>query len=126
MAQGTNEAVAPPPPDLRVAQANERTALAWIRTSLALMAFGFVVARIGLLLRGGPSEANGPWLGWIGSTFVLLGMASGALAARRYVRVSKALLEGRVVLPGSGAVLFLSVGVIVMGGVLVTYLLAWG
>jgi len=37
--------------DPRVYLAAERTFLAWIRTSLALMAFGFVVSRFGLFLR---------------------------------------------------------------------------
>jgi uncharacterized protein (DUF302 family)/uncharacterized membrane protein YidH (DUF202 family) len=37
--------------DPRVYLAAERTFLAWIRTALALMAFGFVVARFGLFLR---------------------------------------------------------------------------
>ena len=31
--------------------ANERTVLAWIRTGIALMAFGFAIARFGLFLR---------------------------------------------------------------------------
>ena len=31
--------------------ANERTLLAWIRTAIALMGLGFVVARFGLFLR---------------------------------------------------------------------------
>ena len=37
--------------DPRVRFAAERTLLAWIRTGLALMGFGFVVARFGLFLR---------------------------------------------------------------------------
>ena len=37
--------------DPRVRFAIERTLLAWIRTGLALMGFGFVVARFGLFLR---------------------------------------------------------------------------
>lgn len=31
--------------------ANERTLLAWVRTCIAIMALGFVVARFGLLIR---------------------------------------------------------------------------
>jgi len=37
--------------DPRVYFAAERTLLAWIRTGLAMMGFGFVVARFGLFLR---------------------------------------------------------------------------
>ena len=32
-------------------QANERTFLAWLRTSIALISFGFAIARFGLFLR---------------------------------------------------------------------------
>jgi putative membrane protein len=39
------------PVDPRVRFAVERTLLAWVRTGLALMGFGFVVARFGLFLR---------------------------------------------------------------------------
>ncbi|HLW71659.1 MAG TPA: DUF202 domain-containing protein [Candidatus Binataceae bacterium] len=41
----------PPKRDPRVYFAAERTFLAWIRTGLALMGFGFVVARFGLFLK---------------------------------------------------------------------------
>lgn len=37
--------------DLRDYLAAERTFLAWVRTDLALMGFGFVVARFGLFLQ---------------------------------------------------------------------------
>ena len=45
--------------DPRVHMAAERTFLAWIRTSLALMAFGFVLARFGLFLRVMESSSGG-------------------------------------------------------------------
>ena len=37
--------------DLRIPLAAERTLLAWLRTGLAMMGFGFVVARFGIFLR---------------------------------------------------------------------------
>jgi hypothetical protein len=40
----------PEPEDPRVRRAGERTLLTWVRTGLALMGFGFVVARFGLFL----------------------------------------------------------------------------
>jgi uncharacterized membrane protein YidH (DUF202 family) len=35
----------------RVHMANERTFLAWVRTSIGIMAFGFVVERFGLFMK---------------------------------------------------------------------------
>ena len=68
--------------------AGERTLLAWIRTGLAMMGFGFVVARFGLFLRelsvaGGimpPAHSTGFSLG-IGTTLVLLGVGVNLFAA---------------------------------------------
>jgi inner membrane protein YidH len=41
----------PSPSRTRDHLANERTLLAWVRTSIAIMGLGFIVARFGLLLR---------------------------------------------------------------------------
>ena len=56
MAPGEVKIEAMPPPhkagrveDPRIYLAAERTFLAWVRTSLALMGFGFLIARFGLL-----------------------------------------------------------------------------
>ncbi|HEY9884985.1 MAG TPA: DUF202 domain-containing protein [Thermosynechococcaceae cyanobacterium] len=40
-----------PPDRQREHQANERTFLAWLRTSIALIGFGLAIARFGLFLR---------------------------------------------------------------------------
>ena len=42
--------------DPRVYFAAERTLLAWLRTGLTVMAFGFVIARFGLFLQIVPSR----------------------------------------------------------------------
>lgn len=111
--------------DLRVLQANERTLLAWIRTGLALMGFGFVVARMGMWLREvQPTAASGPWSGRLGAAFVVLGTISNALAAVRYVRVRKAIIEGREMIPENVTVLALAYGLVVLGGILGAYLVA--
>jgi putative membrane protein len=48
----TQEPESPPQVDRqREHQANERTFLAWLRTAIALIGFGFAIARFGLFLR---------------------------------------------------------------------------
>ncbi|OWK46530.1 YidH family protein [Fimbriiglobus ruber] len=68
-----------PPEDPRVRFAAERTLLAWVRTGLAMMGFGFVVARFGLFLKelspaaGQPVGPTGPSMA-IGVVFILIGV----------------------------------------------------
>lgn len=83
----------PPSPDPRVYFAAERTLLAWLRTGITVMAFGFVVARFGLFLRmlaGGAAAPRETTLStWLGAALVALGVAAtlgGALQYRRYCR----------------------------------------
>ncbi len=71
--------------------AAERTLMSWIRTSLGLMALGFVVDRLGLILRysqGMPTRGlNSNIISvWGGSGLVLLGVLAALVAAVRYLR----------------------------------------
>jgi putative membrane protein len=85
--------------DPRVPLAAERTLLAWVRTGLALMGFGFVVARFGLFLhevaavRGGPAPEDHGSV-WLGAFMVALGSAVNVLAAIRHVRLIRRLERG--------------------------------
>jgi putative membrane protein len=48
----------PKPDRQREHQANERTFLAWLRTAIALIGFGFAIARFGLFLQELQSAVN--------------------------------------------------------------------
>jgi len=86
----------------RVHMANERTFLAWIRTSIGIMAFGFVVEKFAFLMKefsyfvgkqgpvGGQTPA--PTSGYssiLGVFLVGLGAVMGVVSFIRYKKVEK-------------------------------------
>jgi putative membrane protein len=80
----------------RVHMANERTFLAWIRTSIAIMAFGFVVEKFSLFVKQMGyylgKEAAPPPQGYsaiIGIILVGLGVVMGVLAFIHYKKVER-------------------------------------
>jgi putative membrane protein len=83
-------------PDPRVYFAAERTLLAWIRTGLAVIGLGFVVARFGLflrMLRNGPDV--GPHVGstLIGVGLVAMGSVAIGIAARQHATFARSFGE---------------------------------
>jgi len=89
-----------PTADLRDSLAAERTFLAWIRTGLALMGFGFVVARFGLFLRQlefiqhAPSVASYGLSLWFGTALIVLGVFVNLLSAWHHLRLVRELNRG--------------------------------
>jgi putative membrane protein len=69
----------------------ERTLLAWVRTGLAIMAFGTFLVRYGLRL---PDASHGDRQ--VGATLLLAGGAVCALGALRYLAVRRAIARGEI------------------------------
>ncbi len=83
--------------------AAERTLLAWIRTGLALMGFGFVVARFGLFLQefqaiqhALPAQSYGLSL-WFGTALIAVGVLVNVLAGLRHVLLVRELDRGETI-----------------------------
>ncbi len=107
--------------------ANERTFLAWVRTSITIIGLGFVVARFGLFLRiaTGTGGNTSPISEVVGVFLVLAGAALVAVAMIRFRRVQQELKEGRYEVR-SDAELVLSGALIAVGVCLGAYLLLTG
>jgi putative membrane protein len=86
--------------ELRDYLAAERTLLAWVRTGLALMGFGFVVARFGLFLREIQSVQRAAPLGspglslWFGTALIAAGVIVKLTSAWRHIRLIHDLNHG--------------------------------
>ena len=92
--------------------AAERTFLAWIRTGLALMGFGFVVARFGLFLQalqaGQPAPASYGLSVWFGTALLVIGVIVNILCTRSHIRLIRELNRG---IPGITGPSTLAIGV---------------
>ena len=81
--------------------AAERTLLAWVRTGLALMAFGFVVARFGLFLQQlaaiehTDSHGSSGLSIWFGTALITAGVIVNLASAWNHLRTVKALDQGQ-------------------------------
>jgi putative membrane protein len=109
--------------------ANERTFLAWIRTSIALMGFGFVVVKFSLFVRQLSLAVTGHTVtpvtgfsGVIGMCLVAVGALTALIGFLRYRRIEKQLLD-HAFYPQSTLLLVLTVGVIGASLLLLYYLL---
>ena len=97
-------------PDARFSLANERTFLAWIRTSLALIAAGVALEALQLPIEPALRLASA-------FLFLVLGIVAPAHAWFSWIRTERALRESKP-LPGPGFSGILAAGVIV-GGLLI-------
>jgi putative membrane protein len=114
--------------DPRVFFAAERTLLAWNRTALALMAFGFAIERFGLfvkMLTPPPNPTPDTHLSlWLGTALVALGSLSAVLATFQYRKVLRTLRP--VEIPErywTGLAAAVTLAVALVGAALVVHLL---
>ena len=111
--------------------ANERTFLAWVRTAIAIMAFGFLVQKFDLFLRIASASLNARSLpersrivGDIaGLLLIVLGGAMMVLAAVRFRKTTldidaKEMRPG----PGTGLDIILATLLCLLGAILFVYL----
>jgi putative membrane protein len=114
----------PPKPKetLRLHQANERTMLAWVRTGIALMGFGFAIARFGLFLGElstiaavTPKAHRGLETAWLGTALVALGMVTNLVATLRYGRIRRSIERGDIGAPSATLVYALGFGAALVG-----------
>jgi len=107
--------------------ANERTFLAWIRTSIAVISLGFVIGRFAVWFRrmtpGNESKPEhvGASL-MVGVAMMALGALLAILAVRRYNVVNRAIDEGRVK-ADRGLVILVTVLVVLLATGMIAFML---
>jgi putative membrane protein len=117
----------------RVHMANERTFLAWIRTSIGIMAFGFVVEKFALFIKqmslilgnANIENVSPPSHGYsaiVGIFLVGFGTLMGLLAFVRYKKVERQINEDTYQ-PSSILYVLLTISVLAVGIFLVVYLI---
>lgn len=107
--------------------ANERTFLAWIRTSLSIIVFGFVVAKFGIALREfflvqghAIKESNTSLV--IGVVFMSIGIIFAITASIRY-QITLRRIEKAQFKPANTIAMLLGTFAAIFGAILVIYLI---
>jgi putative membrane protein len=113
--------------------AAERTFLAWLRTGLALMGFGFVVARFGLFLQQVQLAERLPALRssglslWFGTALIVAGIAVTLLSCIRHVRMVRDFDNNRTGSVRSVRLIVAASGFMAIAGIVMAiYLLSLG
>jgi putative membrane protein len=109
--------------------ANERTFLAWVRTSISIITLGFVMAKFSVWLRElavrfdpqAQSVRTGASLP-IGVTMMILGGVLTVLAARRYCVVNDGIAQGNVT-ADHGLIILVTLMVTLLALAMMTYML---
>lgn len=108
--------------------ANERTFLAWMRTSIGIMGFGFIVVKfsmfikhIMLLVEGQITISEVSNSGIIGVLLVFIGVLTAIMALINYRRIKRQLQTGNYS-SSNPLTTFLTVGMVVISVILIWFL----
>ena len=107
--------------------ANERTFLAWVRTSISVIVFGFVVAKFGITLRqffrfeNLDAHESGISLA-LGVSFMVVGILLAILAVWRY-QSTRLQIDSATFRPANKTVYVVGVITALLGAMLIYYLL---
>jgi putative membrane protein len=119
-----------PKVDIQLMLASERTLLSWIRTGLAMMGFGFVVARFGLFLRELatsqrlPQKTSVHLSVWLGTVLVALGVIVFVAAARDHARYLRRIESGNLdPIPSRTLGVMIGLALAALGVAMVAYLI---
>ncbi|MEZ0454414.1 DUF202 domain-containing protein [Sphingobacterium thalpophilum] len=110
--------------------ANERTFLAWIRTSLGIMGFGFVVVKFSLFIRqielvlntGAVPQSQHGYSGVVGVTIVIIGALTVILAFFKYRKTNRQ-IEDENFAQGAFGITITAVLIFIIGIILSWYLI---
>ncbi|AIE75667.1 MULTISPECIES: YidH family protein [unclassified Synechocystis] len=99
--------------------ANERTYLAWLRSAVALMGFGVLIARLRVFQ---PPEVHSPGNGWkLGLFFSIIGLLTVLLSTQHYFAVRYDIDEDTYE-PADRWVIIFSLSILVLGSGVIFYL----
>jgi len=107
--------------------ANERTFLAWVRTAVAIVVFGFAIGRFSIALRqlstmeGHPARRGGISV-WMGASSIVLGVALVVAGLVRY-RQTRARLDEGTFQPARFVLDLVTILTVLFGLVLAGYLI---
>jgi len=107
--------------------ANERTFLAWVRTSVSLMGFGVLIARLRYLFvalgTAAPKAGTPSHSSLLGLAFVIVGLVSLVFATANYTRTRRGIDTGTYE-PLGTAIYIISIVIFALGAASVAYLIA--
>ena len=107
--------------------ANERTFLAWIRTSISIIVFGFVVAKFGITLREffllqNHNVSDSGFSLNMGAGFMLMGIIISLLSLIRY-RNTMRQIDTEQFKPGNAIIVFIGLITALFGAIMVISLI---